>query len=117
MCISGGLFKDFWTDLSSQVLNSSYGLFSVTSTRHLFPSSTSLTLYNERENQWMYCFLGTVLGKAIFENITVQPQFAHFFLSFMHGKYNFTGLVNDLISLDVELYKNLMFLKVYDVST
>ena len=53
-----------------------------------------------------------MLGKAIFENITIQPQFAHFFLAFMHGRYNYMNLINDLSSLDAELYKNLMFLKV-----
>lgn len=62
----------------------------------------------------LYNFLGRVLGKALFENITVQPQFAHFFLAFMHGRYNFMNLVNDLATLDQELYKNLMFLKSYD---
>ena len=30
----------------------------------------------------------------------------------MHGRYNFMNLVNDLATLDQELYKNLMFLKV-----
>jgi hypothetical protein len=33
----------------------------------------------------------------------------------MMGRYNFTGLVNDLSSLDPELFKNLMFLKTYEV--
>ena len=45
----------------------------------------------------------------------MQPQFAHFFLAFMMGRYNFTGLVNDLQSLDSDLFKNLMFLKTYEV--
>ena len=58
---------------------------------------------------------GRVLGKALFENITIQPQFAHFFLAFMHGRYNFMNLVNDLKTFDEGLYKNLMFLKTYTV--
>ena len=62
-----------------------------------------------------YIFIGRVLGKALFENITIQPQFAHFFLAFMHGRYNFMNLVNDLATLDRELFKNLMFLKTYQV--
>lgn len=111
---SGGLFKDFWTDLSSQVFNPSYGLFSTTSSQHLFPNTTALNIYNEREVERMFSFLGLVLGKAIYENLTIQPQFSHFFLSFMHGKYNFTGLLNDLSTLDEELFRNLMFLKDYE---
>ena len=112
---SGGLFKDFWTDLSSQVFNASYGLFSSTTSQYLYPSSAALNLYGERELERLFFFLGLVLGKAIYENITVQPQFAHFFLSFF-TKYDFTALIDDLITLDMELYKNLMFLKQYEVT-
>jgi len=71
-------------------------------------------LYPEDEIENLYTFLGRVLGKALYENITVQPQFAHFMLNFMNGKYNFTNLINDLATLDKDLYKNLMFLKTYD---
>lgn len=113
---SGGLFKDLWTDLSAQIFNASYGLFASTSTQYLYPSSAALNLYNERELERLFYFLGLVLGKAIYENITVQPQFAHFFLSFF-TKYDFTALIDDLITLDVELYKNLMFLKHYEVAS
>ena len=31
----------------------------------------------------------------------------------MHGKYNFANLINDLATLDPELFKNLMFIKNY----
>ena len=110
---SGGLFKDFWTDLSAQVFNASYGLFSSTSSQYLYPSSAALNLYGEREVERLFSFLGLVLGKAIYENITVQPQFAHFFLSFF-TKYDFTALIEDLVTLDMELYKNLMFLKQFE---
>lgn len=110
----GGLFKDFWTDLSSRVFDSSYGLFATTTSNLLFPSPVSAALYDLYELENIFEFLGKVLGKALFENITVQPQFAHFFLSFMSGRYNYTGILNDLITLDAELYKNLVFLKYYD---
>ena len=72
-------------------------------------------LYNSHEMEQTYHFLGLVLGKAIFENITLQPKFAHFFLSFMNNKYNYMNLLNDLNTFDSELYKNLMFLKTYEV--
>lgn len=110
----GGLFKDFLTDLTSRVFNPGYGLFSLTSNHVLFPNPAASLLYPEDEIENLYTFLGRVLGKALYENITVQPQFAHFMLNFMNGKYNFTNLINDLATLDKELYKNLMFLKSYD---
>ena len=111
----GGLFKDFLTDLSARIFDPSYGLFSLTSSNLLYPNPAAAVLYpGHGELEALYSFLGRVLGKALFENITVQPQFAHFFLAFMHGRYNFMNLVNDLATLDQELYKNLMFLKSYE---
>lgn len=133
---SGGLFKDFITDLGSRVfgksgmipldslachyfssgcVDPSYGLFSLTSTNLLYPNPAAPLIYGRSEVEELYFFAGRLLGKAIFENITLQPQFAHFFLGFMHGHYNFINLIDDLATLDAELYKNLMFLKSYEV--
>lgn len=58
----------------------------------------------------MFEFLGRILGKALYEGITIKPQFAHFFLSFLRGEYNFLNIVEDLTTLDSTLYNNLMFL-------
>lgn len=86
----------------------------MTQNRALYPNPGAIALYGEHETERLYTFLGRVLGKAIFENITVQPEFAHFFLSFLHGRYNYLQMVNDLASLDPEIHKNLMFLKTYE---
>ena len=112
---AGGLFKDFVTDLSGRIFDPSYGLFCTTTANLMYPNPSAAVLFDPHEMDTMFVFLGRVLGKALFENITLQPQFAHFFLAFMHGKYNFMNLINDLNTLDPELYKNLMFLKTYDV--
>uniref|UniRef100_A0AAV1UDZ7 HECT-type E3 ubiquitin transferase n=1 Tax=Peronospora matthiolae TaxID=2874970 RepID=A0AAV1UDZ7_9STRA len=58
-----------------------------------------------------YRFLGRLLAKAVFENILVEPQFAAFFLNKLLGKFNY---IDDLNSLDPELYTSLMRLKHYD---
>ena len=44
----------------------------------------------------------------------MQPVFAHFFLSFMRGSYNYNNMLNDLGVCDPELYKNLCFLRDYE---
>ncbi len=111
---AGGLFKDLLTDLSARIFNPSYGLFSVTSDNLLYPNPTSTELFGNEVDE-LYTFVGKLLGKAIFENITIQPEFSHFFLSFLNGKYDFTHLLDDLKSLDPELHKNLLFLKTYEV--
>jgi ubiquitin-protein ligase E3 C len=56
-------------------------------------------------------FLGRVLGKALFEGITIGPQFARFFLHKLTGRPTH---LHHLPSLDPELYKSLMFLKTFE---
>lgn len=107
----GGLFKDFVTDLSSTIFDPSYGLFSQTFDGLLYPNPSAGSIYQSTELEDMFLFIGRVLGKAILENITISPQFTHFFLAFMHGRYNFMNLIDDLATLDPDLFKNLMFLK------
>ena len=55
----------------------------MTSNNLLYPNPAAHIIYSDIDN--LFEFVGLVLGKAIFENITVQPQFAHFFLAFMNG--------------------------------
>jgi ubiquitin-protein ligase E3 C len=62
----------------------------------------------------LFEFLGRILGKALYEDITISPQFSHFFLSFLRGDYNYLHMLPDLSSVDKQLYNNLMFLKTYD---
>lgn len=62
----------------------------------------------------LFSFLGRILGKSLYEGITISPQFSHFFLSFLRGDYNYFHMLPDLSSVDAQLYNNLMFLKTYD---
>ncbi len=109
----GGLFKDFWTDLSAVVFNPDYGLFSTTEAGFLYPNPHSQTLHGP-EHLKLFVFVGRVLGKAIYEGISIQPQLATFFLGYCRGKYDYLGLFHDLSGLDPELYNSLLFLKNYD---
>ncbi|CAM9631904.1 unnamed protein product [Chrysoparadoxa australica] len=109
----GGLFKDFWTDMSNTIFDLDYGLFGTTQDGLMYPNPASEVIHG-REHLRLFEFLGRILGKALYEGITVQPQFATFFLSFMRGSYNYLGLFHDLAGMDPELYKNLIFLKSYD---
>jgi len=106
---AGGLFKEYWTSLSAEAFNPQYGLFSVTSDQCLYPNPAS-ELFFGKEHLGMFFLVGRILGKAIYERITVEPKFAEFFLRKMVGKYNF---LEDLKSLDKEVYQNLKFLKNY----
>jgi hypothetical protein len=85
---AGGLFKEFWTDLSALAFNLDFGLFSTTADGVLYPNPQAEALQG-REHLELFAFLGRILGKALYEGLTVEPKFAHFFLSFLRGNYNY----------------------------
>ncbi|XP_038719219.1 E3 ubiquitin-protein ligase UPL6 [Tripterygium wilfordii] len=104
----GGIFKDFMENITRAAFDVQYGLFKETSDHLLFPNPGS-GMIHEQHLQFFH-FLGTLLGKAMFEGILIDIPFATFFLSKLKQKYNY---LNDLPSLDPELYRHLIFLKHY----
>lgn len=105
----GGIFKDFMENITRAAFDVQYGLFKETTDHLLFPNPGS-GLIHEQHLQFFH-FLGTVLGKAMFEGILVDIPFATFFLSKLKQKFNY---LNDLPSLDPELYRHLIFLKHFE---
>jgi ubiquitin-protein ligase E3 C len=115
---AGGLFKEFWTDLCSIAFDPNYALFRVTESSSgvgncLYPNPSSGAAHGDTHTM-LYAFLGRILGKALFEGITIRPIFSHFTLSFLRGDYNFLHMLADLSTIEPQLYNNLMFLKTYD---
>ncbi|KAL7447786.1 hypothetical protein ACHAWC_000107, partial [Mediolabrus comicus] len=109
----GGLFKEFWTDLSALAFDLNFALFKVTEDGLMYPNPSSKMAHGDMSIK-LFEFLGRILGKALYEGITIQPQFAHLFLSFLKGDHTFLHLLTDLSTIDTQLYNNLMFLKTYD---
>ncbi|CAL5346813.1 unnamed protein product [Camellia sinensis] len=86
---------------------------------HLLYPNPGSGMIHEQYLQF-FCFLGTVLAKAMFEGILVDIPFARFFLSKLRQKYyylNEYNYLNDLPSLDPELYRHLISLKHYEGDT
>ena len=79
----------------------------------MYPNPSAAAAHG-RDSIVLFEFLGRILGKALFEGITISPRFAHFFLSFLRGDYNFLHMLPDLSTIDPQLYNNLMFLKTYE---
>jgi hypothetical protein len=79
----------------------------------MYPNPSSAAAHGS-DHITLFEFLGRILGKALFEGITIHPRFAHFFLSFLRGDYNYLHMLPDLSTVDPQLYNNLMFLKTYD---
>ncbi|GAV71666.1 HECT domain-containing protein [Cephalotus follicularis] len=105
----GGIFKDFMENITRAAFDVQYGLFKETADHLLYPNPGS-GMIHEQHLQFFH-FLGTLLAKAMFEGILVDIPFATFFLSKLKQKYNY---LNDLPSLDPELYRHLIFLKHYE---
>ncbi|KAI9441970.1 hypothetical protein BJY52DRAFT_1421070 [Lactarius psammicola] len=57
-----------------------------------------------------YQFIGRILGKALYKGILVDIAFTGFFLAKRLGKQSF---LDDLTSLDPDLYQGLLFLRHY----
>ncbi|XWS53476.1 hypothetical protein CRYUN_Cryun10bG0004400 [Craigia yunnanensis] len=104
----GGIFKDFMENITRAAFDVQYGLFKETADHLLYPNPGS-GMIHEQHLQFFH-FLGVLLAKAMFEGILVDIPFATFFLSKLKQKYNY---LNDLPSLDPELYRHLIFLKHY----
>ncbi|XP_038904863.1 E3 ubiquitin-protein ligase UPL7 isoform X1 [Benincasa hispida] len=106
----GGLSKEFLTDIAKAAFSPEYGLFSQTSTpdRHLIPNASARYLDNGIQ---MIEFLGRVVGKALYEGILLDYSFSHVFVHKLLGRYSF---LDELSTLDPELYRNLMYVKSYE---
>lgn len=81
-------------------------LFADNPQHQLYPSPASHQLVTDAEGQLQ--FLGRMLAKSLYEGILLELPLAAFFLKKMRG-----GVcdINDLPSLDPEVYKNLLQLR------
>lgn len=65
-----------------------FALFCINEENCMYPNPSSGAAHGP-DHITLFEFLGRILGKSLYENITIQPQFAHFFLSFLRGDYNY----------------------------
>uniref|UniRef100_A0A1D1Z229 HECT-type E3 ubiquitin transferase n=1 Tax=Anthurium amnicola TaxID=1678845 RepID=A0A1D1Z229_9ARAE len=105
----GGLSKEFLTDISKAAFDPKYGLFCQTSTSEglLIPATSARFLENGIE---MIEFLGRIVGKALYEGILLDYSFSVSFVQKLLGRYSF---LDELSTLDPELYRNLIYVKHY----
>lgn len=108
-----GVFKEFLEETLKRVMDPSLNLFLMNSENQMFPSPSSALTDNHLE---LLEFTGKMLGKAIYEGIVVDCPFAGFFLSHVIGEQQgaLYSSIDQLRSLDPELYKNLTYVKHYE---
>lgn len=104
----GGPFKEFLEVLCKEVFREDYGLFAKTPQGHYYPSPNAHLVPQWREH---LRFVGSVLGKALYEGHLVEVRFASFFLVALTGARPY---FHDLQELDAQLHRNLVFVRDYD---
>ncbi|KAK4513248.1 uncharacterized protein ATC70_011816 [Mucor velutinosus] len=105
----GGPFKDFLTMMIAEAFEPNYGLFSSTRTQSFYPSATSSV--HGRHHIQLFEFIGKAIGKALYEGVLLDVQFAGFLLARLLGRNVF---LEELKELDQEVWRNLTFIKRYD---
>ncbi|XP_026282026.1 ubiquitin-protein ligase E3B [Frankliniella occidentalis] len=105
-----GVFKEFLEETIKRVFDPTLNLFKATSEERLYPSPTS---YVQENHLQLFEFVGRMLGKAVYEGIVVDVPFASFFLSQVLGHTHqvLYSAMDELPSLDSELYRSLTFIK------
>jgi ubiquitin-protein ligase E3 C len=104
----GGLFKDFLSALIEEAFDPKVGLFVETPDRTLYPNPASWK-HAGADHLRKLEFLGAMLGKAVYEGILVDLPLAGFFLAKLRDGR--PPELNDLATLDPELYHHLLSLK------
>ena len=108
----GGLFREFLSQLIKTAFDPNRGFFVLTRDHQLYPNPSVYQIHNNASAH--YYFIGRVIGKALYENLLVELPLAGFFLNklLVESSDNLDIGMDYLDSLDPELYKNLMYLKV-----
>ncbi|XP_022110390.1 ubiquitin-protein ligase E3C-like [Acanthaster planci] len=106
----GGLTREFLSELLKTGFDPNRGFFKTTADELLYPNPQASQL--EPDYQKHYYFLGRMLGKVLYENLLVELPFASFFLTKLMSKHADVD-IDQLASLDPEVYKNLLSLKDY----
>ncbi|KAL9875983.1 LOW QUALITY PROTEIN: ubiquitin-protein ligase E3C-like [Glossina fuscipes fuscipes] len=107
----GGVFREFLSELIKITFDPNREFFMVTTDNKLYRNPNMGDLLVDLKKH--YYFMGKILGKTIDENILVELPLAEFFLTKLAGKYADVD-IHQLASLDLELYKNLLYLKDYE---
>ncbi|KAA3677891.1 ubiquitin-protein ligase E3 C, partial [Paragonimus westermani] len=108
----GGLSREFLSDIIRSGFDPTRGFFIYTTEKTLYPNPQAAAISEDYLKH--YFFLGRILAKALYENMLVELQFAHFFLAKIASRSGGGVGFDYLHSLDPELYRQLRYLKTYN---
>ncbi|QLG72445.1 hypothetical protein HG535_0D01530 [Zygotorulaspora mrakii] len=101
----GGITKEFLTSVSDEGFKGDkYHLFDTNDQHELYPS----TEFDSQKLTYMW-FMGKIVGKCLYDHVLIDVTFADFFLKkILNYSSKFISSFDDLYSLDVSLYSNLV---------
>ena len=89
----GGLFKEFLNGICKEAFAEDAGLWERTGEDGAGKVYPRPGAYTETDNQLsQYQFIGQIIGKALYEGILVNAEFADFFLTKWLGRLNYRTL-------------------------
>eukprot|EP00004_Rigifila_ramosa_P027996 TRINITY_DN9336_c0_g1_i3.p1 TRINITY_DN9336_c0_g1~~TRINITY_DN9336_c0_g1_i3.p1 ORF type:complete len:970 (-),score=151.72 TRINITY_DN9336_c0_g1_i3:9-2726(-) len=103
-----GVFREFVEGVVSALGNPNFGLLSAAPDGSVYPSPHSSIHSNHLR---LFEFFGLMLGKSIYEGLLFQFSFAPFFLLKL---LSLPVGIENLATLDPDVYKNLQFVKNYE---
>jgi hypothetical protein len=108
---SGGLLREFVSELCARAFSPAFGLFTRTPDGLLYPNPAARLAHQNGDHLRLFSLLGAMLGKAVFEGIVIDALFAPFFLGALRGRQQFFHVLDDVRQLDAEVHKNLAYLR------
>ena len=107
-----GVFKEFLENLILQAFNPNMSLFKAGVNNQIYPSSLSFIHDNHLE---LFHFIGSMLGKAVYNGLIMELNFAPFFLrSLLQQTSLLYSLFDELPSFNQELSNSLSCIKHFE---
>ncbi|ORX83123.1 hypothetical protein BCR32DRAFT_153245 [Anaeromyces robustus] len=105
---AGGLLRDFFYQISKEIVNPNYLFFKYTNDKSYELNINPISGLNEPNHLKYFKFIGRIMGLALLHNQFLSVNFSYiFYKKLLSRNLSF----KDLIFLDPELYKNLNWLK------
>ncbi|GMF82665.1 unnamed protein product [[Candida] boidinii] len=109
---AGGLTREWYQVLSRQMFNPDYALFT--------PVASDKTTFHPNRTSWVnpehlsfFKFVGTIIGKAVFDNCMLDCHFSRAVYKRILGR---PVSLKDMESLDLDYYKSLVWLLENDIT-
>ena len=107
----GGLAREWFNNLTTDIFNPYYGLFEYSATdNYTLQINSNSGLCNEEHLQY-FRFIGRIVGMAVFHKKLINGFFIRPFYSMMLGK---RITLKDMESVDAEYYNSLVWIKEND---